>query len=145
MLTIFGSQPKRSGYCDGVSRRNFLKIGALSLGGLSLPQIFTFDLVSMSSMIGLLSATVLPRFWLCFPVAVACSLVAAGAGITLVPRWAAEQFSGPSVSVRPVKEQLSSRCAIIYPDPGPRLALAESFATHLRDELRRIGKRACSG
>ncbi len=72
----------------------------------------------------------------------ACSLVAAGAGITLVPRWAAEQFSGPSVSVRPVKEQLSSRCAIIYPDPGPRLALAESFATHLRDELRRIGKRA---
>jgi tRNA A-37 threonylcarbamoyl transferase component Bud32 len=45
--------------------------------GLSLPQIFTFDLVTMSSMIGLLSATVLPRFWLCFPVAVACSLVAA--------------------------------------------------------------------
>ena len=29
----------RSGYCDGISRRNFLRIGALSLGGLALPQI----------------------------------------------------------------------------------------------------------
>ncbi len=45
--------------------------------GLSLPQIFTFDLVTMSSMIGLLSATVLPRFWLCFPIAVGCTLLSA--------------------------------------------------------------------
>ena len=31
MLTIFGSQERnaRSGYCDGVSRRGMLKIGAL--------------------------------------------------------------------------------------------------------------------
>src|SRR5688500_2352339 len=29
----------RSRFCDGVSRRNFLKIGALGLGGLALPQI----------------------------------------------------------------------------------------------------------
>ncbi|MBI2826037.1 MAG: DUF1501 domain-containing protein [Planctomycetia bacterium] len=36
MLTILGS-PNR--FCDGVSRRNFLKIGGLALGGLSLPQI----------------------------------------------------------------------------------------------------------
>src|ERR1700761_6926300 len=27
------------GFCDGVSRRNFLKIGALGLGGLALPQL----------------------------------------------------------------------------------------------------------
>src|SRR6185503_13996044 len=26
-------------FCDGVSRRNFLKIGALGLGGLALPQL----------------------------------------------------------------------------------------------------------
>jgi hypothetical protein len=39
MLTIVGNQPKRSEFCDGVSRRNFLKIGALGLGGLSLPQL----------------------------------------------------------------------------------------------------------
>src|ERR671936_659105 len=36
MLTIFG---KSSRFCDGISRRNFLRIGALGLGGLSLPQL----------------------------------------------------------------------------------------------------------
>jgi hypothetical protein len=36
MLTIPG--PKQR-FCDGVSRRNFLKVGALGLGGLSLPQL----------------------------------------------------------------------------------------------------------
>ena len=36
MLTVYG---KRSRFCDGVSRRNFIKIGALGLGGLALPQI----------------------------------------------------------------------------------------------------------
>jgi len=37
MLTIAGRA--RSGYCDGVSRRDFLRIGGLALGGLSLPQL----------------------------------------------------------------------------------------------------------
>ncbi len=37
MLTILG--PKKGGFCDGVSRRNFLKIGSLGLGGLALPQL----------------------------------------------------------------------------------------------------------
>ena len=36
MLSILGGGSK---FCDGVSRRNFLKIGALGLGGLALPQI----------------------------------------------------------------------------------------------------------
>src|SRR5215216_208578 len=36
MLTIYGS---KSRFCDGISRRNFLKIGALGLGGLALPQL----------------------------------------------------------------------------------------------------------
>jgi hypothetical protein len=36
MLTIPG-QPHR--YCDGVTRRGFLKIGALGMGGLALPQL----------------------------------------------------------------------------------------------------------
>ena len=38
MLTIFG-KPSRSGFCDGLPRRDFLKIGGLLLGGLSLPQL----------------------------------------------------------------------------------------------------------
>ncbi len=37
MLTILGKPDGR--YCDGVSRRTFLKIGGLALGGLSLPQV----------------------------------------------------------------------------------------------------------
>src|SRR3954449_12340387 len=37
MLTIYGGQKSR--FCDGLSRRNFLKIGGLAMGGLALPQI----------------------------------------------------------------------------------------------------------
>lgn len=37
MLSILG--PSRRSHCDGNSRRHFLKIGGLALGGLSLPQI----------------------------------------------------------------------------------------------------------
>jgi hypothetical protein len=36
MLSIYGT---KSRFCDGVSRRNFIKIGALGLGGLALPQV----------------------------------------------------------------------------------------------------------
>jgi len=36
MLTILGNKTR---FCDGISRRNFLKIGALGLGGLTLPQL----------------------------------------------------------------------------------------------------------
>src|SRR6266446_9115124 len=37
MLTIWGRA--RGGFCDGVTRRDFLRIGGLALGGLSLPQV----------------------------------------------------------------------------------------------------------
>lgn len=37
MLNIFGQ--RQGGYCDRVSRRNFIRIGALGMGGLSLPQV----------------------------------------------------------------------------------------------------------
>ena len=37
MLTIRATAGSR--FCDGLSRRNFLKIGALGLGGLTLPQL----------------------------------------------------------------------------------------------------------
>jgi hypothetical protein len=36
MLTINGQSSR---FCDGVSRRNFLRIGALGMGGLAMPQI----------------------------------------------------------------------------------------------------------
>jgi uncharacterized protein (DUF1501 family) len=36
MLTILGSGAR---YCDGISRRSFLQVGALAVGGLTLPQL----------------------------------------------------------------------------------------------------------
>ena len=36
LLTIFGGHSR---FCDGVSRRNFIRVGALGLGGLALPQL----------------------------------------------------------------------------------------------------------
>ncbi len=38
MLTILG-QPQRQPFCDGVKRRDFLKIGGLAMGGLALPDL----------------------------------------------------------------------------------------------------------
>jgi hypothetical protein len=39
MLTIFGKPGRNGGYCDGVSRRDFLSIGGSVAGGLMLPQV----------------------------------------------------------------------------------------------------------
>src|SRR5580765_8801963 len=41
MLTILGKESREKGsrFCDGMRRRDFLKIGGLALGGLSLPQL----------------------------------------------------------------------------------------------------------
>jgi hypothetical protein len=43
MLTIPGSSTR---FCDGVSRRNFLRIGALGMGGLTLPQFLRAEAAS---------------------------------------------------------------------------------------------------
>ena len=39
MLKILAPKPVVSGFCDGVSRRNFLRIGTLGLGGMALPDL----------------------------------------------------------------------------------------------------------
>jgi hypothetical protein len=39
MLTIFGKPSRQGGFCDGVTRRDFLTIGGSLLGGLTLPQL----------------------------------------------------------------------------------------------------------
>ena len=46
MLNILGPKPNDCGFCDGVSRRNFLKIGALGLGGLALPELLRAEAAS---------------------------------------------------------------------------------------------------
>lgn len=66
---------------------------------------------------------------------IACALVAAGAGITLVSKWTAEPFAGPGIVVRPVQEPLVSRYAIIFPAGRTRSRLAEAFAKELRQQM----------
>jgi hypothetical protein len=45
MLTILG-RPQRHRFCDGLSRRSFLKIGGLAMGGLTLPQLLRAEAAS---------------------------------------------------------------------------------------------------
>lgn len=66
---------------------------------------------------------------------IACALVAAGAGITLVGRSTAMPYAG-SLVVRPIKEPFTSGYALIFPDSGPRMQLADAFAKDLREEIR---------
>ncbi|HVR74200.1 MAG TPA: DUF1501 domain-containing protein [Planctomycetota bacterium] len=47
MLTILGPQTGR--FCDGLSRRTFLRIGGLALGGMSLPDILRAESLSAAS------------------------------------------------------------------------------------------------
>lgn len=44
MLSLAGKE--RTGYCDGVTRRDFLKLGGLALGGISLPQLLRSEAVA---------------------------------------------------------------------------------------------------
>ncbi len=47
MLSILGERP--AAYCDGHSRRHFLKIGGLAMGGLALPQVLRAQAAGSSS------------------------------------------------------------------------------------------------
>lgn len=46
MLTLLG---KRQFFCDGLSRRSFLKVGALGFGGLTLPQLLRSEAAAGTS------------------------------------------------------------------------------------------------
>jgi hypothetical protein len=46
MLKIFANSQGTRRFCDGVSRRNFIKIGALGMGGLTLPQLLQAEAAS---------------------------------------------------------------------------------------------------
>ena len=47
MLTLLGPVTPRR-HCDGLSRRDVLRIGALGLGGLTLPQLLALEARSVS-------------------------------------------------------------------------------------------------
>lgn len=43
MLTILGPRDRHSGFCDGLHRRDFLRIGGMVMGGLTLPQLLAAE------------------------------------------------------------------------------------------------------
>ena len=43
MLTIYDPRDTAATHCDGVSRRNFIKVGALGAAGLTLPQLLSLE------------------------------------------------------------------------------------------------------
>ncbi|GDY22938.1 hypothetical protein LBMAG56_42850 [Verrucomicrobiota bacterium] len=46
MINLFGQRSRLGAHCDGVSRREFLKIGGMAAGGLSLAQLLKLDAVA---------------------------------------------------------------------------------------------------
>ena len=46
MLTISG--PKQTGFCDGMTRRDWLRVGALGVGALALPNLLRFEATQAS-------------------------------------------------------------------------------------------------
>jgi DNA-binding transcriptional LysR family regulator len=72
---------------------------------------------------------------------IACALVAAGVGITLVSSWTAEPFVGPDLAIRPVKESIASRYAVIHPQAGARSSLASALVAALDDEIKAFGSK----
>src|SRR4051812_39000096 len=47
MLTIYGNKNAR--FCDGHSRRDFLRVGGVGVGGLSLPQVLRAEAATQST------------------------------------------------------------------------------------------------
>ena len=43
MLRIYDAGRSRGDFCDRISRRNFIQIGALGAGGLSLPELLASE------------------------------------------------------------------------------------------------------
>lgn len=62
----------------------------------------------------------------------ACSLVAAGAGIGLASRWTALPFANSMVKVVPLAEQVNSRYALIFPDESQISGLTRAFTDTLK-------------
>ena len=43
MLTVFGKHSRQQKFCNGMTRRDVLRIGSMALGGLSLPQLLRLE------------------------------------------------------------------------------------------------------
>ncbi len=65
--------------------------------------------------------------------AIACALVAAGAGVTIASRSTAEPFDSSEIAIRPLAEAVAFRYALVFPQLTTRSSLSEAFASDLRN------------
>lgn len=66
---------------------------------------------------------------------IACALAASGVGVAIISKWTAEPFNSTGVEIRPLREELVSRYAIVYPQLPSRMLLAEAFSAELKSIL----------
>jgi len=64
--------------------------------------------------------------------AIACALVAAGAGITISSQSTAQPFKPSEIAIRPLAESMAFRYALVFPQLTTRSSLSEAFAADLR-------------
>jgi DNA-binding transcriptional LysR family regulator len=67
----------------------------------------------------------------------ACALVAAGAGVTIVSRVAAASWAinSEALAVRRLKEPVTTDIALVFPMIGARSKLVEAFALEMRSQI----------
>jgi len=89
---------------------------------------------------GLLEARgVRPRAQIDTPLAsTACALVMAGAGISILDRLSAEDNQHRRILLRPFLPRIAEDLILISPTARPQSAVAEAFATTLREEFTRL-------
>jgi DNA-binding transcriptional LysR family regulator len=63
---------------------------------------------------------------------IACSLVAAGAGVSIVDPFTAQEYRGRGIEVRPFEPQIRFDIGVVWPAGRGRSALALGFAQKLR-------------
>ncbi len=59
MLTISGR--RHTGYCDGIHRRSFMKIGAMGIAGLALPDLFRMEALANAAAATGIGSTTRPK------------------------------------------------------------------------------------
>jgi DNA-binding transcriptional LysR family regulator len=67
---------------------------------------------------------------------IACALVTAGVGITIVSQSTVGSFISPGIAVRPLAPSMSFRYSIVFPQLTTRSMLANAFAVDLGMEFR---------
>jgi len=67
---------------------------------------------------------------------IACALVAAGAGVTIVSRSTAQPFMSADTVVRLLDAPIAFRYSMVFPQLTTRSSLSDAFAADLRTELR---------